>query len=93
MSEIKNKIRQAIEQYIAGEHPLGEGAGGSGHLGHVSSRIDEFSYTEKENGYLVTFKYTILTETEFTYYPDNPPYEDRYEASINLDREFRLVRD
>lgn len=79
-------ILAAIEGYIKSKHKLGEQTGGSGHKGFVSFRLDEYDQQKLKDGKTeVSFKYTIFTETEFTYYPDNPPYEDHYEAIIKID--------
>ena len=79
-------ILAKIEEYIRSKHKLGEQSGGSGHKGFVSFRIDEYDQQKLQDGKIeVTFKYTIFTETEFTYYPDNPPYEDHFEGQIMIE--------
>lgn len=76
-------ILAKIEGYIKSRHRLGEQGGGSGHKGYVSFRVDDYEVHDiEDNKTEVSFKYTLITETEFTYYPDNPPYEDRYESKI-----------
>jgi hypothetical protein len=88
---MKEKIIAAIREYLESKHKLGERSGGSGHKGFVSYAIDDYELQELENGNTkVIFSYTITTETEFTYYPDNPPYEDKYEEELLLDRHFNI---
>ena len=83
---MNKKVLSAIEAHIKSKHKLGEQSGGSGHKGHVSFRVDNYEQRKLEDGKTeVSFKYTIFTETEFTYYPDNPPYEDRYESKIIIE--------
>ena len=88
----KHKIENIILRYIKSNHTLGDQSGGSGHMGHVSCTLDEFDFKELGDGNIeVQFKYTLLTETEFTYYPDNPPQEDKYEKSLLLNRELQII--
>ena len=89
---MEDKIEQAIKQYIESTHKLGDQAGGSGHMSNVSYNIDEFNFKEQADGNIeLMFKYTLITETEFTYYPDNPPYEDHYEKQLLLNRELNII--
>jgi len=83
---MKEKILSAIEAHIKSKHKLGDQSGGSGHKGYVSFRLDDYEVREMgDSKTKVSFSYSIITETEFTYYPDNPPYEDHYEGLIKLD--------
>ena len=83
---MNEKVLSAIEAHIKSKHKLGEQTGGSGHKGFISFRVDEYDQHKLHDGKIeISFKYTIFTETEFTYYPDNPPYEDHYEAKIILE--------
>ena len=85
---MKEEIESAIKSHIESRHRIGEHSGGSGHKGFVSYTIDEYDHKILDNGNIqVSFKYTITTETEFTYYPDNPPYEDKYEEVFLLDKD------
>ncbi len=79
------QIKKAISTFIEKNHKLGQRAGSSGHLGFVSFKIDQIAPPiEKEDHIEVCFDYTIITETEFTYYPDNPPYESYHSATLLL---------
>lgn len=82
---MKNKIETSIRQHIESKHRLGDQAGGSGHMGNVSYELNNFDFKKlNDNNYEVIFQYTLITTTEFTYYPDNPPYEDKYEERLVL---------
>ena len=89
----KEDIEKAVNNYIESIHNTGTRSGGSGHLGHVSHTLDEVNFKDLRNGFIeVGFKYTLITETEFTYYPDNPPHEDHYEKEILLDGELNMIK-
>jgi hypothetical protein len=80
--EIEKRVRQQIES----EEKLGEQAGGSGHLSYVSYRIDQITTKKLTGGKLeITYKYTLIVESEFTYLPDNPPYEYPYTKTMVID--------
>ncbi len=77
------KIKEIVETRIQRTEKLGFQSGGSGHMGHVSFRIDDIKSRDLEGGKTeISFSYILMVETEFTYYPDNPPYE--YPASGTL---------
>ena len=81
--EIEKLVRQKIES----EEELGEQAGGSGHLSYVSYRIDRIDTKKLSGGKLeITYKYILKVESEFTYLPDNPPYEYPYEKTMVVDK-------
>ena len=81
----ENEIIHLIRSKIEADEKLGEFAGGSGHLSDISYTLDEISEPEKSGeGTIVRYKYTISITTEFTVYPDNPPYEYKKEGEIVL---------
>lgn len=83
---IEPKIGQIVTSKIKRDEKLGSLTGSSGHLGHKSYVIDEISPLKQVNrGWEIKYKYTIIIETEFTIYPDNPPHEYRYEKTIVVD--------
>lgn len=70
------KLMAIINAWLESSPESGEKAGGSGHLSYVSFSVDRIVKKEKtEEGWIVDFEYTQHIETEFTYYPDNPPYK------------------
>jgi hypothetical protein len=82
----KDKIENIVKQRIETDEKLGDQAGGSGHMGNVSYRIDNIDTREIEDGKMeIAYKYTLITITEFTYYPDNPPYESSRENTVIID--------
>ncbi len=79
----EEKIREIVEAEIQKNEKLGDQGGGSGHISHVSFRIDDInSRSPDSNRIEISYSYTLMTETEFTYYPDNPPYETSCSAII-----------
>jgi hypothetical protein len=88
----KHHIKSIIKRYITTNHTIGDRAGGSGGMGYNSYTLDKFDFKQIENGnFEVSFKYTVITESEFIDDPDNPPIEVKHEASLSLDRELKLV--
>lgn len=85
-------IEELIKSYIEKTENLGEQFGGSGHLSFTSYQLIEFKH-EKINDDQVRarFTYIVSVETEFTYYPDNPPYETEYEKEIVIDKENKII--
>ena len=41
----------------------------------------------------IPYSYTVFVETEFTYYPDNPPHEYTREGVARVDDEGRILED
>ncbi len=81
-------IEQLVNQQINKTETLGSRSGGSGHMGHTSYRIDEIKTKKLEGDKTeISFTYTLIVETEFTYYPDNPPYESSYSGVIVVDKQ------
>jgi hypothetical protein len=82
--------------YIEKEHSLGESTGGSGHLGYTSLRgltVKDVQQRVVDGAvcWKIDYQYTLVTETEFTYYPDNPPQSSAYTKEIIVDAEGRIV--
>jgi hypothetical protein len=83
------ELRKIVDSHIRGRERLGEQAGGSGHLGYVSYALGEIGEPVRGEGgvWEIPYSYTVFVETEFTYYPDNPPHEYRREAVARVDDE------
>ncbi len=89
--EEKN-LEQIVRKQIETIEKLGDQAGGSGHMGHVSYRIDDIRSRLLDNGNTeISYRYTLMVETEFTCYPDNPPYETPSSGSIILDPNGKII--
>ncbi|UCG02809.1 MAG: hypothetical protein JSW11_02235 [Candidatus Heimdallarchaeota archaeon] len=91
----ETEIREVIKGKIDQDENLGEKVGESGHLGYTSYEIDHISKPVKQPGEIwkVAYIYTLYVETEFTYYPDNPPYEYKYKKTIFLDEKGKIVNE
>lgn len=88
----KNEILEIINQKIQADEKLGDQSGGSGHLSYRSYSIDDFTANEISSELLkIKYRYKIFIETEFTYYPDNPPQEYNYEKVITVNNKKEIV--
>jgi hypothetical protein len=82
--ELEIIIRSRIES----AEKLGEQSGGSGHMGYVDYNIDKIEEPVlTDEGYTVSYSYTLIISTEFTYEPDNPPYRVPVSKSMLIDKE------
>jgi len=84
------EILDIIKRKIESDENLGEKHGGSGHLGYVSYKIKDYQIQQiSQERFKITYRYCLYVETEFTYYPDNPPMEYNYQKAliVNRDRE------
>ncbi|MBN1198216.1 MAG: hypothetical protein JXA23_02610 [Bacteroidales bacterium] len=82
----EERILEIVESQIAATEKLGYQGSRSGHMAHVSYRIDQIRTLPPEKGRMeIEVDYTLLTETEFTGYPDNPPYETPCLTSLIVD--------
>ena len=71
----REELEKILRRIIESEEKLGTQSGGSGHLGYVDYMLEEFGDPVLTGDqYSVTYKYTLIVTTEFTYEPDNPPY-------------------
>lgn len=71
-----HEIESIVQWHLNSAEPLGDQVGSSGHLGRKSLsslKLNEIKETAK--GFIINFDYTIVAESEFTIYPDNPPPE------------------
>ena len=94
----ESKIREIIKAKICQDEDLGDQVGGSGHLGHVSYEIDSISkpervQTDTGGGWKISYAYSLIVVTEFTYYPDNPPREYSYRKSVIIDDIGKIIRE
>jgi hypothetical protein len=86
------RLQEIIEAQIAKDEKLGSQSGGSGHLGEVGYVLDGVDEpVRRGEGWEVTYRYTTIITTEFTVYPDNPPYEYGHEKTITLDDEGKII--
>ena len=92
MDEVNNRIREYVMNWLKKHHNVGESAGGSGHLGSVSLSIIGTKLTKSNDRIIAEVEYDISVETEFTYYPDNPPKFTKYKRMFEFDGAEELVR-
>jgi len=88
----KEQIEDIVKQKInEDEHP-GEAVGGSGHLGYKSVDLKAIETKVTDDDTIeVTYEYIITVETEFTFYPDNPPMEYPCRKTIRLNSKGMVV--
>ncbi len=83
----KEAIKAIIRKQIEKDERLGDQVGGSGHSSFVSYTIKDYETKPLENNALkIKYSYEVTVETEFTYYPDNPPQVYKHEKTIVVDR-------
>lgn len=86
----EENLKEKLTNYISELEKIGENRGGSGHLGYKSLEIKNISEMKEnkqiyEELFVILVEYRIIIETEFTYYPDNPPYEYEKHLKIYID--------
>ncbi|MHA1717069.1 MAG: hypothetical protein ACTSXP_15600 [Promethearchaeota archaeon] len=94
----ENDLKEIVEAKIRVDEVLGEQVGGSGHSGYISFNIEKINEPKQVKGgdradWEITYQYRIIIETEFTYYPDNPPYEYLYEKSIIVNDDGKVIEE
>ncbi len=90
----KDEILKIINKEIEADEKLGDQVGGSGHMGYVSCKLDDYKTKQISEDLLeITYRYTIFIETEFTYYPDNPPMEYHQKKVIRVNRQKLIITD
>lgn len=88
----ENEVLEIIKQKIRSDEKLGHQTGGSGHAGFVDYTVDGFQTLQNSPELLeIAYSYRVSVETEFTYYPDNPPAEYCYQKVIVVNREKEIV--
>jgi hypothetical protein len=88
----EKEILEIIKNKIESDTQLGDQSGGSGHMGFVSYEIKDFKTRAVSSDMLeIAYNYCTFVETEFTYYPDNPPREYLFSHTIIVDRDKKIV--
>ncbi|MBE9475465.1 MAG: hypothetical protein IMY85_11300 [Chloroflexi bacterium] len=93
----ETKLRDIVNAKIKQDETLDEQADGSGHLGYISYKLNEIGkpekvQTDRGQGWRIIYTYTIIVETEFTCYPDNPPHEFKYKKTIVVDDNGNIIK-
>ena len=90
----KEQLNNIVKKKIETDEVLGDQVGGSGHMGNVSYEIDKIEDPVKiEDGWKITYEYTTSVITEFTIWPDNPPYESRHSKSITVNDSGEIIKE
>jgi hypothetical protein len=90
----QEEFEKIVTSQIEHDEELGTLSGGSDHIGYKSYGIEEILPPRQVGkGWEVTYRYVTITETEFTIYPDNPPYENSYEKTILLDKAGNVIKE
>ena len=88
----KAEIEKIVRNKIESDEKLGDHAGGSGHMAHVSYELVQISDPIKINeGYKIDYEYKIEITTEFTYWPDNPPQTYLNQKSILINADGKII--
>ncbi len=92
----ESKLKDIVKAKITQDEDLGDQVGGSRHLGYVSYVIDSIHKPERVqtdvcDEWKISYDYTLIVETEFTYYPDNPPREYKYRKTIIIDDNGKII--
>jgi hypothetical protein len=93
----RGRAKEIVRRKIELDHSLGESVGGSGHLGYTSiANIEIKNIIRKDDAasvyWEITYEYVLETTTEFTVYPDNPPYRSTYRKIVRTDSEGNIQR-
>ena len=88
----EQEIKKIISEKIKKDENIGHSSGGSGHLGFTSFELKDYSTDLiSANSIKIKYTYTICIETEFTYYPDNPPQEYDKTKEIVIDSSKKII--
>ena len=94
------RLREIILEEIGKHHPLGEQAGGSGHLGHVSLTNLEIGEPveidrEGEQNFEIPLTFETYTESEFSYTTNGEDsdvwHSNVFHAILIIDRNLNVV--
>ena len=82
---IPDDILERIEKILEERVGAGDYKGAGDHLGNI--QLNVISITPKRRsggGWLAECHYEKVVETEFTIYPDNPPYVSSYHSVFEV---------
>jgi len=89
---LEKEILEIIKKKIESDEKLGHQSGGSGHMGYVSYEIKDYKTRQINPDQLeISYHYCLYVETEFTYYPDNPPMEYHHKKVIVVNRDKDII--
>ncbi len=90
------EVEDIVKNFIRTQEDIGKRSGGSGHSGYINFSLEMVSEPrqitfEGEKCWEIEFVYILVVETEFTYYPDNPPSEYSYQQTITITDDKKIV--
>lgn len=95
MEQNRQLIKKRILSFVEEQEQIGDQSSGSGHMAFISVEIDDnFVIKPRENSefaYAIDFTYTKTIDTEFTYYPDNPPQIYVYSQRCYCDNKYQIT--
>ena len=80
----EDKIKAILLEFLKKQEGTGTQTGGSGHLSDIGVFIDKLVISDQTEEVEVSVEFIVLIETEFTYYPDNPPKEYKYIQNFKI---------
>lgn len=88
----EEEINKIVSLKIEADEQLGDQVGGSGHLGYANYLLTDVETEEREDGTTeIRYSYKVIVETEFTYFPDNPPMEMFRSKVLVIDKEKNVM--
>jgi hypothetical protein len=87
----KQHIDSIVRQIIETDENIGRSTGGSGHSSFISYSLDKLDIQNSDDTIHIEFVYTMCVETEFTYYPDNPPQCYTYKKGIVITKKGEII--
>lgn len=89
----RDQIEEIVQNQIEDNENIGQSSGGSGHLSFTNYKINSISEPQATaKGFKISYSYSIFVETEFTYYPDNPPKESKYDCEVTIDTDGAVLK-
>ncbi len=89
----QEQLTEIVRRHIESQEKLGYQAGGSDHSAYVSYEIRKIeTFPLDARKVRIRYEYVLFVETEFTYYPDNPPMEYEKSQEIIVDEKGQIVK-
>ncbi len=88
----EEELQEIVKNKIETDEKLGTQAGGSGHLAYKHFVLNKLTSKQlTEDKLEIRYSYTVYIETEFTYYPDNPPMEYPNSGVMVVDKNKNII--
>jgi len=90
----KEEVEAIVRKHIEDIEKLGEYGSTNGHMSSTTYELDTISFDEYEDGCIhINYSYITFVETEFTYYPDNPPHEYPHVRMMVINKDRQIISD